>query len=117
MSEEGLVSWFLWRAPVLGAYSLQPGLGGVGGIGTAFCFIFERVCNSLGNDRTVKVLREVTSISACPAPLSKHFEEPTLALVSPSCSCAHMSKSRMHLEMSVHAYLRARPAADLALDA
>lgn len=102
---------------MLGAYSLQPGLGGVGGIGTAFCFIFERVCNSLGNDRTVKVLREVASISACPAPLSKHFEEPTLALVSPSCSCAHMSKSRMHLEMSVHAYLRARPAADLALDA
>lgn len=39
-----------------------------------------------------------------------------LALGSLSCPCAHMSKSRMHLGWSVPAYLRARPAADLALD-
>ena len=64
----------------------------------------------------MKVLRGVTSIRACPALLSKHFEEPTLALVSRSRPCAQMSKSRMHLDMSVPAYLRARPAADLALD-
>lgn len=101
---------------MLGAYSLRAGLGGVRGTGTAFCFLFEHVYNSPGNDRTVKVPRGITSICACPAPLSKDFEEPTLALVSPSCPCACMSKSRRHLDMSVPAYLRARPAADLALD-
>lgn len=101
---------------MIGAHSLQPGLGGVWGKGTAFCFLFEHVYNSLGNDRMVQVLRGVTSVCACPTPLSKHFEEPTLALVSPSGPCAHMSKSRMHLDMSMPAYLRARPAADLALD-